>query len=254
MVTRSSPERTSITVLHVDDEPRFAEMVAAHLERIDERISVLTERQPREAMARLDTAAVDCILSDYQMPGMDGLEFLEFVRNEHPSTPFILYTANSSTEVARDAVERGADAYVTKDVGTGQFLALSKQIATLVDRSQAKRRLAVLEGTFGSASVADPDEASDFDGDETADVDGDPSSVGPTETTSTRVVRAVAEREGVDPVELSPPLCRAVDPQALDALVPASGDESDGGLESVTFTYQGYTITVSGDGSITVVE
>ena len=70
---------------------------------------------------------------------------------------------------------------------------------------------------------------------------------------STRIVEAVAEREGVDPRQLEPPLFNVVNPDALDALFvrPAdSGEVRTTGL--VRFEYLGYTVRLREDGAITV--
>ena len=68
---------------------------------------------------------------------------------------------------------------------------------------------------------------------------------------SIRVVEAVAEREGIDPLEASPPLHDAIDPTALDALFAPtrSGRRTDG---SVSFTYLGHEVRVDGDGRVAV--
>lgn len=64
---------------------------------------------------------------------------------------------------------------------------------------------------------------------------------------STRVVRAIAEREGVDPVRLDPPLNDAVDPDAFDALL---ADPATIGV--VEFTYRGYGVRVDSGGDVRV--
>lgn len=71
----------------------------------------------------------------------------------------------------------------------------------------------------------------------------------PTLPTSLRVVEAVADREGEDPIELSEPLYEVVDPDALDRLVQGADDEL-----TLSFGYYGYRITVHGDGEIVVTE
>ena len=69
---------------------------------------------------------------------------------------------------------------------------------------------------------------------------------------SKAVVEAVAEAEGVNPVELSPPLYEVVDPDALDDLFAPTtvNGRMDG---EVRFSYVGYEVTVAGDGYVSVV-
>ncbi len=71
---------------------------------------------------------------------------------------------------------------------------------------------------------------------------------GGSQRTSQAVIAAVADAEGVDPVDLDRPLYEAVDPEALDSLFRSSGRrELDG---HVRFEYYGYEITVYGDGRL----
>jgi CheY-like chemotaxis protein len=89
----SAPARGTITVLHVDDDPDFADVTATFLERAGERFTVETGTSASEGIDRLENDGVDCIVSDYEMPGQDGIEFLEAVRDRYPALPFILFTA-----------------------------------------------------------------------------------------------------------------------------------------------------------------
>ena len=65
-----------------------------------------------------------------------------------------------------------------------------------------------------------------------------------------RVIEAIATKEGVSPVELSPPLYEAIDPDALEACLQTS--PSNTGEVSVTFTYNGYHVTATSTGDVTV--
>lgn len=69
-----------------------------------------------------------------------------------------------------------------------------------------------------------------------------------------RIVTEIADREGVDPTTLSPPLHDVIDPDALDALFTSTATTHRDGEASVSFTYKGYDITVDSDGELTVRE
>jgi PAS domain S-box-containing protein len=129
-----------IPVLHVDDEPDFADLAATYLEREDERFEVETATAVDEALDRL-TDDVDCIVSDYDMPGQNGIEFLETVREEYPDVPFILYTGKGSEEVASDAITAGVTEYLQKERGTGQYTVLANRIANAVRQYRSQRQL-----------------------------------------------------------------------------------------------------------------
>jgi len=129
-----------IRVLHVDDDPAVVETVAAMLEREDDRIEVDTETRPAEALEVLGERRVDCVISDYDMPALDGVALLESVRETHPDLPFVLYTGKGSEEVAGEALRAGATDYLQKGRGTEQYALLATRVVTAVERYRARRR------------------------------------------------------------------------------------------------------------------
>lgn len=74
------------------------------------------------------------------------------------------------------------------------------------------------------------------------------------EATSTAVVEAIAEREGVDPADLELPLYEAIDPDALDALFSPPGGNREPVSGRISFVYGGYNVEVAGDGEVTVTD
>jgi DNA-binding NtrC family response regulator len=76
----------AVEVLHVDDEPDFLGLSETPLQRESSAIQVRTATGIDEAMGLLETATVDCVVSDYDVPGTTGIEFLEIGR-EHPRRP-----------------------------------------------------------------------------------------------------------------------------------------------------------------------
>jgi PAS domain S-box-containing protein len=135
----------TVRILHVDDEPDLAELTAEILERHDERLSVETATDAREGLDHLSGETFDCIVSDYDMPEMDGLEFLETVRKEYDDLPFILYTGKGSEEVASEAIARGVTDYLQKKPGSEQYELLANRILNAVQQQQATRHATNLE-------------------------------------------------------------------------------------------------------------
>ena len=80
----------TMCILHVDDEPGFADMTATFLEREDDRLDVQAATSAAAGLEILADTDVDCVVSDYDMPDRNGIQFLETVREEYGSLPFIL--------------------------------------------------------------------------------------------------------------------------------------------------------------------
>jgi CheY-like chemotaxis protein/two-component sensor histidine kinase len=107
----------AVTVLYVDDEPEFADLVQYWLEDDDgePQLSVITVESVAAALDVLASQSVDCVVSDYNMPGRDGLDLLAELRERHSALPFVLFTARGGEETARDAFRAGVTDYMTKD-------------------------------------------------------------------------------------------------------------------------------------------
>jgi CheY-like chemotaxis protein len=143
--------RSQIRVLHVDDTPAIVEMNRRSLEQYDERIELEGARNAREGLERLADEGFDCIVSDYEMPGMNGLEFLEAVRNEYMNLPFILYTTKPCEAVIREALTAGVTDYVQKEGGTAHLAVLANRIVNAVEswrRWETQNRLLEAEDTY----------------------------------------------------------------------------------------------------------
>jgi len=137
----SSTGGQPIRVLHVEDEPAFADVVATYFERNHDCITVETVTSAREGLDHLAGASVDCIVSDHEMPGMNGVEFLRVVREEYPDLPFVMYTGKGNEEVASDAISAGVTEYLQKATGTDQYAVLANRIERAVEEYRATSAL-----------------------------------------------------------------------------------------------------------------
>jgi PAS domain S-box-containing protein len=148
-----------IRVLHLDDEPGFAEMAGEFLESESDRISVETSTDAAAGLDYLAGNDVDCVVSDYDMPGQNGIEFLAAVREEYPELPFILFTGKGSEEVASEAISAGATDYLQKEGGTDQYTILANRILNYVEtaekETQRKRQLNAIEAAREGISILD---------------------------------------------------------------------------------------------------
>ncbi len=138
----------SIHVLHVDDDPDFGDLLATFLERETELIDVLSVTDPSEALDRLAEGSFDCIVSDHDMPGRNGIEFLGAVRREYPDLPFILYTGKGSEEIASEAISSGVTDYLGKGTGTSQYTVLANRIENAVAQYRAEHSLEMTQRRY----------------------------------------------------------------------------------------------------------
>ncbi|MGA2699264.1 MAG: response regulator, partial [Methanoregula sp.] len=127
-----------ISILYVDDEPGLLEIGKLFLERSGEfGVDVITSAP--DALILMDTKAYDAIISDFQMPGMDGIEFLKEVRNSGNMIPFILFTGRGREEIAIQALNEGADFYLQKGgEPLSQFAELAHQTRLAVQQRRAE--------------------------------------------------------------------------------------------------------------------
>jgi len=136
----------SFRVLAVDDDPGISELIAEFLPREDDRFAVETALSPAEALDRFELETFDAIISDYQMPGMNGLDFLQTIRDEFGSDiPFIVFTGKGREEVAIDALNLGADRYLQKGGDpTSQYSVLADAVRNEIKKHQTKAELRAL--------------------------------------------------------------------------------------------------------------
>ena len=146
-----------IRVLCVDDDVDHADLTATALERDCHRIAVETAHGTEAGLAALADGRFDCVVSDYEMPGRDGLDFLSAVRRDYPTLPFILFTATDAAEVANEALDRGATDYLQKSGGAVQYDLLANRIENAVERYRASRRAEAVERAGHAVMLTDVD-------------------------------------------------------------------------------------------------
>ncbi|MDB2261207.1 hybrid sensor histidine kinase/response regulator [Halorubrum ezzemoulense] len=117
----------SIEVLHVDDDPAFLDLTKSFIERELGDVEITTVASPDAVLDTLDERSVHCVVSDYEMPGTDGLELLDAVRDHYADLPFILYTGKGSEEIAAQAINAGVTGYLQKG-GPDQHRRLANRV------------------------------------------------------------------------------------------------------------------------------
>jgi len=148
-----------ISVLYVDDDCSLLEIGKLFLERMGNFV-VEPCLSAQEALERLSQTSYSAVLSDYDMPVMNGIDFLKEVRVRHPALPFVIFTGRGREDVVIDAINNGVDFYIQKGGDPkAQFAELAHKLRIAVERRQSGEQIrhlarlyAVLSKT-GEASV-----------------------------------------------------------------------------------------------------
>ena len=130
--TPSSQSPATVSVLVVDDERGVREMLVEFLEDLG--YACISAGNGEAALEALDQKLTDIVLSDIEMPGIDGVEFLERIKARHPDLDVIMVTGIVDAQVAVNAIRKGAADYVTKPFNL-------EEVEIVVQRVLEKRRL-----------------------------------------------------------------------------------------------------------------
>ncbi|MDH5757490.1 MAG: sigma-54 dependent transcriptional regulator [Nitrospinota bacterium] len=114
------PEGQSARVVLVDDEPDLLESCVRILE--DEEIPCIGSTDPLEALRMIRVLRPEAVVTDFKMPGMNGVELLAAIKEEFPELPVIMISAFATIEGVVEAVKSGAFDYVTKPFSPDQFV------------------------------------------------------------------------------------------------------------------------------------
>ncbi len=106
-------------VLCVDDDSSSRMMLRGLLVRMCEECDVLLAPSAEAAVAVLERQPVDLVVTDLVMPGMSGIDLLEWIKERRVETEVIVVTAHSSIETAVDAMRKGARDYLPKPINPG---------------------------------------------------------------------------------------------------------------------------------------
>src|SRR5437879_7048151 len=116
-------------ILLIEDDPG----IIITLERLlaSEGHDVIIEKRGDSGLARARAESLDVVLSDFKLPGLDGLDLVQELHSAKPRLPIILMTAHGTTEIAIEATKRGAFEYLLKPFEMPELLeAISKALAT----------------------------------------------------------------------------------------------------------------------------
>ena len=127
------------TILYVDDEPVVGILLGKNIERAGHQ--AVGARSVPEALQILARGGVDLIISDHQMPGLTGLDFLEILKRDGVEIPLIMLTGNASIEHAVTAIKAGAIDYITKPIEAAALELAINQALAVVDLKRENESL-----------------------------------------------------------------------------------------------------------------
>ena len=119
MITIETYKKT-LKILYVEDDKLISAKIKSILERFFN--SVIIASNGEEAIELYKTNKIDLVISDINMPKMDGLEFLEILRNSNPDIPFIFVTARDEPDMMLRAIQLDINNYILKPIDLKNFL------------------------------------------------------------------------------------------------------------------------------------
>jgi len=128
------------TVLVVDDSKVDRRLVCEFLQKRSQ-WTVDDAANGVEALARMKDSLPDLVLTDLNMPVMDGLELVTAMREHYPRVPVILITAYGSETLATEALRRGASSYVPKSQLADKLLDTMEEVLSLARADRSYERL-----------------------------------------------------------------------------------------------------------------
>ena len=130
-----------LSILYVDDEPSLLDIGKSFLE-IGGQFKVDIINSAILALDLIKSNKYEAIVSDYQMPEMDGIQFLKCIRSTGNKIPFIIFTGRSREDVVIQALNEGADYYLQKGGNPKpQFTELAHKISQAVQQRIAEETI-----------------------------------------------------------------------------------------------------------------
>jgi signal transduction histidine kinase/DNA-binding NarL/FixJ family response regulator len=132
----------SLQILHLEDDTFDVVLLRREFAKLDLAPTWVTASSSEQFYAAMENARFDAILSDNQVPGIQGLKALEVARQRRPGVPFLFVSGNADPRWAEHCLEAGATDYVPKD----QLFRLPSALRRLQDAREAERMAALTRG------------------------------------------------------------------------------------------------------------
>lgn len=133
--------RGHLQILHVDDDQCFLD-VSKQILSMENNFDVDTAESVEKALEKMGKKAYDVIVSDYEMPQKNGLDFLKELRSNKNDIPFILLTGKGREEIITNALNMGVDRYINKNGSPESvYCELANAIIKVAENEKAKQLL-----------------------------------------------------------------------------------------------------------------
>ena len=126
-----------IRILHVDDDSSQGDFLKYFLPVSDGSFNIQPICDPGKVLDELRVNRYDCVVTDYQMPELNGIELAAMIRKEF-DIPIIIYTGQGSEEVAEAAFSVGIDDYLRKEMDPSHYQVLAKRIRSVVEKKRTE--------------------------------------------------------------------------------------------------------------------
>lgn len=134
-------DRGTDSLILVVDDSRMDLRVAVHLLEKRPQTRVVTATDGKSALSVIESQRPDLVITDMQMPEMDGLELVEAIRDRFPYLPTVLMTAHGSEQIAMRALQRGAASYVRKQDSAERLIHTVDEVLALTAGKRQQHRL-----------------------------------------------------------------------------------------------------------------
>ncbi|MCG2785942.1 MAG: response regulator transcription factor [Anaerolineae bacterium] len=130
---------SSSKILIIDDEASLRQTLARILQQAG--FEVTTAQDGEQGLSFMQTTSFELVFMDIRMPGMPGLEVLEFVRSQHPNLPVVLFTAQPDLNSAVEALRRGATDYLLKPLKPETIIERARTILAAQQKDRRRREI-----------------------------------------------------------------------------------------------------------------
>ena len=129
-------------ILFVDDEEEVRKSIIKLMDWNALGFEIAGEAENgREALEKVTSLEPDVVITDIQMPYMDGLQLAEALQKEYPEKKVVLFSGYDEFEYAKQAIRLGVTGYILKPINIGELTAVLQKLRDSIDRELEEKRM-----------------------------------------------------------------------------------------------------------------